>query len=339
MRAAAPDEAAQRVSNLSRAYRVNLTVLALVALFTGAFLVFSVLSLSVAKRQPQFALLGVLGLTARAAAARWCWPSRRCSAPSAASLGIALGTALAALALRVLGGDLGGGYFAGVAPALQFERAGGRRSTALLGVVAALRRRLAAGARGAAHRAGAGAEGPRQRAPARARPAPSACVLLRPASLLALLPPVAGIPLAAYVSVALPAGRRHRLRARRRRRCCSPAAPRRAPRSPLLAVERARHQRDSATIAVAGVVASLSLAVALTVMVGELSRLGARTGSTSCCRPTCTCAPASAPARRRPPRCRPSCLRAAASMPGVARAERAARASRCCSIRRGRRWR
>jgi putative ABC transport system permease protein len=53
------------VSNLSRAYRVNLTVLALVALFTGAFLVFSVLSLSVAKRAQQFALLGVLGLTGR----------------------------------------------------------------------------------------------------------------------------------------------------------------------------------------------------------------------------------------------------------------------------------
>jgi putative ABC transport system permease protein len=33
-------------ANVSRAYRVNLTVLALVALFTGAFLVFSILSLS-----------------------------------------------------------------------------------------------------------------------------------------------------------------------------------------------------------------------------------------------------------------------------------------------------
>jgi len=40
-------------------------VLALVALFTGAFLVFSVLSLSVARRTPQLALLGVLGLGAR----------------------------------------------------------------------------------------------------------------------------------------------------------------------------------------------------------------------------------------------------------------------------------
>ncbi len=59
-----PEQAGERVSNLSRAYRVNLTVLALVALFTGAFLVFSVLSLSVARRQQQFALLGVLGLSA-----------------------------------------------------------------------------------------------------------------------------------------------------------------------------------------------------------------------------------------------------------------------------------
>ena len=40
MEVAEPGDAAQRVSNLSRAYRVNLTVLALVALFTGAFLVF-----------------------------------------------------------------------------------------------------------------------------------------------------------------------------------------------------------------------------------------------------------------------------------------------------------
>jgi putative ABC transport system permease protein len=37
--ASAPEEAAQRVSNLSRAYRVNLTVLALVALLVGAFMV------------------------------------------------------------------------------------------------------------------------------------------------------------------------------------------------------------------------------------------------------------------------------------------------------------
>ena len=120
VRAAAPDEAAQRVSNVSRAYRVNLTVLALVALFTGAFLVFSILSLSVAQRPPQLALLGVLGLGARERLALVLAESALLGALGSAA-GIALGTGLAALALRLLGGDLGGGYFAGVSPALQFS--------------------------------------------------------------------------------------------------------------------------------------------------------------------------------------------------------------------------
>ncbi|MDT9110816.1 FtsX-like permease family protein, partial [Escherichia coli] len=93
------------ISNLSRAYRVNLTVLALVALFTGAFLVFSVLSLSVARRQGPLALLGVLGLSARERL-------RLVLAESAllgllgGAIGVALGSAVAALALRQLGGDL-----------------------------------------------------------------------------------------------------------------------------------------------------------------------------------------------------------------------------------------
>ncbi|MFM2065415.1 MAG: hypothetical protein RLZZ584_324, partial [Pseudomonadota bacterium] len=64
VRAAAPDEAEQRLSQLSRSYRVNLSVLALVALFTGAFLVYAVQALAVAKRVPQLALLGVLGMSA-----------------------------------------------------------------------------------------------------------------------------------------------------------------------------------------------------------------------------------------------------------------------------------
>ncbi|RZL09754.1 MAG: FtsX-like permease family protein, partial [Rubrivivax sp.] len=114
------DDATQRVSNVSRAYRVNLTVLALVALFTGAFLVFSILSLSVAKRQPQFALLGVLGLSARERLKLVRWESAAIGL-AGAGLGIAAGTGLAAAALHVLGGDLGGGYFPGIAPRLQWS--------------------------------------------------------------------------------------------------------------------------------------------------------------------------------------------------------------------------
>jgi putative ABC transport system permease protein len=130
-----PGDAAERVSNLSRAYRVNLTVLALVALFTGAFLVFSVLSLSVARRAQQFALLGVLGLTPLQRLRLVLVESLLLGAAGSAA-GIALGTALAALALRLLGGDLGGGFFAGVAPPLQWEGAAALLY-GLLGVAAA----------------------------------------------------------------------------------------------------------------------------------------------------------------------------------------------------------
>src|SRR5206468_8227584 len=115
VQAGEPGDAGLRVSQLSRAYRVNLTVLALVALFTGAFLVFSVLALSVARRAQQLALLGVLGLTARQRLHLVLAESGVLGLVGSA-LGIGLGSALAAAALSLLGGDLGGGYFPGVQP-------------------------------------------------------------------------------------------------------------------------------------------------------------------------------------------------------------------------------
>jgi len=265
--ATSPGDDAQRVSNLSRAYRVNLTVLALVALFTGAFLVFSVLSLSVAKRAQQFALLGVLGLTGRERLQLVLAESLLLGAVGSA-LGIALGTGLAALALRLLGGDLGGGYFAGVAPSLQW--AGGAALTyGALGVVAAgvggwWPARAAQSLPPAQTLKGLGA------APSEGKRHWLSGLLIAAGALLAMLPPVFGIPLAAYFSVgllliggitALPwliALIYDRLAAAVARRLL-----------PMLAVERARRVRESAAVAVSGVVASLSLAVALTVMVAS----------------------------------------------------------------------
>jgi putative ABC transport system permease protein len=260
-----PDEASQRLSNMSRAYRVNLTVLALVALFTGAFLVFSILSLSVAKRLPQLALLGVLGLSARERL-------RLVLAESAvvgllgAVLGLALGTGLAALALRLLSGDLGGGYFPGITPRLQWSPVAALVYGAL-GVAAAmaggwLPARAAQGIAPAQALKGLGDAS-----------AGRGSLWLGPLMLaigagLALLPPVGGMPLWAYASVAcmLMGGI-----------ACVPAmvqallgrwpAPQQA--TWLLALERARRMRHTATIAMAGVVASLSLSVALTVMVAS----------------------------------------------------------------------
>jgi putative ABC transport system permease protein len=264
---AEPADAASRVSQLSRAYRVNLTVLALVALFTGAFLVFSVLWLSVAKRAPQLALLGVLGLSG-AERLRWVLAESLVLGLVGSIAGIALGTGLAALGLQLLGGDLGGGYFPGTEPRLQWSTAAALAYGAL-GVLAA----------------GVGGWWP-ARAAQTLPPAQTlkglglasggkhhlgwALGLLATSGLLAALPPIAGMALAAYAAVALmliggiaalpglidllyPAGKRllgQRL-------------------LPLLAIERAGRVRESASVAVSGVVAALSLAVALTVMVSS----------------------------------------------------------------------
>ncbi len=267
LRLSEPGDATQRIDQLSRAYRVNLTVLALVALFTGAFLVFSVLSLSVAKRAQQFALLGVLGLTGAERLRLVLYESLVLGGVGSVA-GIALGTGLAALALRVLGGDLGGGYFSGIAPTLHWS------STAALvygglGVAAALvggwwPARSAQKLPPAQSLKGLGASlgGPRSHWLSMA--------LLAASGVLALLPPVAGMALGAYVSVglllvggitALP-GLIGCLYGR-----LSPWVAHRA--LPMLAVERARRVRESAGVAVSGVVASLSLAVALTVMVAS----------------------------------------------------------------------
>jgi putative ABC transport system permease protein len=262
---AAPEHAMQRVTHLSRAYRVNLTVLALVALFVGAFLVYSVQALAVAQRLPQLALLGVLGLGARERA-RLVLAESALVGAIGALLGLAAGTALAAAVLRWIGADLGGGHFAAVAPALQFSWP----AAALFGVLGV----AAAVAGGALPAWQARALAPAQALKGLGGQAPPllpgwvAPALLAAGVGLALLPPWGGLPLAAYAAVAalllggiaaVPAAVAALLGALRPRRSALA----------LLAVERARHERQAATLAVAGVVASLSLAVALTVMVAS----------------------------------------------------------------------
>lgn len=267
VQAGEPGDAGQRVSQLSRAYRVNLTVLALVALFTGAFLVFSVLALSVARRSQQFALLGVLGLTARQRLQLVLAESAVLGVIGSA-LGIALGTLLADAALSLLGGDLGGGYFPGVQPRLQWS-AGAALLYGALGVAAAmaggwLPARNAARLPLAQTLKGLGTALPRSRRHW------LGWLSLVAAGVLALLPPIAGIPLAAYVSVGLLLVGGIAVLPGAVGALYDRLAPRVAHHLlPLLAVERARRVRESAAVAVSGVVAALSLAVALTVMVAS----------------------------------------------------------------------
>jgi len=126
----------RRTDSLSRAYRVNLDMLALMALLTGAFLAFSAQALSVARRRSQFALLRVLGVQRRAILIQ-VLAEGAVVGGIGAIVGLGLGLGLADVALRFLGGDLGGGYFYGTRPQLIFAPAAAF-GFLILGVLAAL---------------------------------------------------------------------------------------------------------------------------------------------------------------------------------------------------------
>lgn len=115
-----PEAAADQAGNLSRAYRVNLTLLAAIALLTGGFLVFSAQALSVVRRRSEFAFLRALGL-ARRSLFGWLLAEGAMVGLAGGIVGVLLGHGLAWGALALLGGDLGAGYFSGLKPTLQFQ--------------------------------------------------------------------------------------------------------------------------------------------------------------------------------------------------------------------------
>jgi putative ABC transport system permease protein len=110
---------AQQSDALSRAYRVNLSMLALVALFTGTFLVYSTQSLSVARRLQSFALLRTLGLQ-RSGIVALVTIEGVLAGLIGAVAGLILGLGIAVGAINILGGDLGSGIFSDAPPALVF---------------------------------------------------------------------------------------------------------------------------------------------------------------------------------------------------------------------------
>jgi len=109
-----------RIHTMSRAYRINLNILALVALFTGAFLIFSGQVLSTIRRRSQLALLRVLGMSRRQILRQLLQESALLGVLGSL-LGLGLGYLLAAAALHFLGADLGAGFFPGVAPRLHLD--------------------------------------------------------------------------------------------------------------------------------------------------------------------------------------------------------------------------
>ncbi|MET0257962.1 MAG: FtsX-like permease family protein [Methylobacterium sp.] len=194
-------EAAQG-SALSRAYRVNLTMLALVALITGGFLVFSAQSLSVARRLRAFALVRTLGLPRSGIVAAVGLEGLVIGVLGSAA-GLLAGYGLAVLALRLLGGDLGAGYFRGADVRIVFAP-GAAAVFFALGLAAALlgsvlpARAASRAAPAAALKNSGDLLDPRRRVPWR-----PAVVLLAAGGVAALLPAIGGLPLAGFAAMAL----------------------------------------------------------------------------------------------------------------------------------------
>jgi putative ABC transport system permease protein len=267
------DDRDRRMSNLSRAYRVNLSVLALVALFTGAFLVFTTISFSVLRQQSQLALLSVLG-----AKRQWLFALVLTQALIVTAfgglLGLGIGLGLAGLLLRVAGGDLGGGYFSTAVPPLDID------PIALLGFwVLSLAVGVLAGyfpARAATNAS-----------PIKQLRSGAAERLLKPvlhyrvaiglgavSLVLAFMPAIGGLPIAAYLSIAFllfaglaltPSLVYHGFS------LCSQFLLRGKSRNSsfTLAIWRLAQAPASAAGLIAGVIAALALTVAMVVMVSS----------------------------------------------------------------------
>ena len=252
---------------LSRAYRVNLDMLALVALLTGGFLVFSAQSLSVARRLRQFALLRTLGLPRRGVVAAVAVEGLLVGIVGA-GVGLLAGYGLADVALRRFGGDLGAGYFHGGAVGLRFQPWAAAGFFAL-GVAAAalgsvLPARVAARAAPAAALKNAG-DVLDPRSPVPWRPA---LLLLIGGGALAFLPPVGGLPWFGFGSMALLLAGGVAGVPWLARRLLGPWVARGLRRiPPLLALRHLAGAPSEAATALCGIVASTALTIAMATMV------------------------------------------------------------------------
>ena len=258
-----PATASQRAADISRAYRVNLDALSLVALATGAFLVFSTLALQAARRRQEFALLRALGVTRRGLSALLVLEGAALGLAGAAA-GTALGIFASREVLERFGADLGAGFFSTATPAFTPD-------PVALGAIAALGLAMSiAGSLWVANAVGRidVAEALRDRAvdlPGSTAGAWPALLLTAAAVPFLFLPPVAALPLGGYVAIALwlaaavaavPPACRWLLA----------AAPDRSPVASL-AVAQVRHLPGHLAASVAGIVVSVALCVAMAIMI------------------------------------------------------------------------
>ncbi len=262
-----PQSDLQRNASLSRAYRVNLNVLALVALFTGGFLVFSAQALSAVRRRAQLALLRVLGVT-RGGLLRMLLAEGVLIGAAGAAIGLAAGYLIAAAVLARFGADLGAGEFRGLHPDLHAEPWASALFFAL-GVLVAVAGSLAVALEAArAAPAQALKAGDEQTAFARLRPAWPGAALMLLGGVCTLPGPVGGIPLFGYIAIALMLVGTLALMPRLATTVFG-LLPRPRGAGARLALAQLRGAPGQAAVSLAAIVASFSLMVAMAIMVAS----------------------------------------------------------------------
>jgi putative ABC transport system permease protein len=200
--AARPEAGIKRAATLSRAYRVNLNVLALVALFTGGLLVFSTQALAVVRRRTHLALLRALGLKGRGLVAL-VLAEGLVLGIAGAGLGLVLGYALAQAVVDLVGADLGAGWFRGLRPTLRVDAAWAFVFFAL-GVAVAVLGSLAPALEAARTRTAAALKaGDEERVFERLQPVWPGLAAIAVGALLTLAPPVDGLPILGYAAIGL----------------------------------------------------------------------------------------------------------------------------------------
>ena len=265
VQAVEPQMASRQSIALSRAYRVNLNMLALISLFTGAVLVFSAQALSLLRRRAHFALLRALGLTRRQLTGMLISEAGLIGVLGAI-LGVVLGIIAARFALTHAGADLGAGFFHGINTQIRLD-ATGLGGIALVGIGACtLGGALPAWAAASAPPAQALRAGDEHSAFDRLpRLAPGVLILLLGLGLLTL-PPIDHLPVFGYMSIGcFLIGAMFLMPWYVRRALFSAPLSRLAP--VRLALEQLRGSPGYAGISLATLLASFSLAVAMLIMI------------------------------------------------------------------------
>jgi len=262
-----PETAVAAGASLSRSYRVNLDVLALVALFTGALLVFSTQTHAVVRRRQELALLRVLGVTRRRLTLMIVAEGALVGIAGSA-LGVVAGFALAEIAVRSYGADLGSGFFRGVTPSLALEPVALCTFFALGALAAVAGSFVPAYEAARASPAQALKAGDDEAMYAKLRPVKPALVLIALGAAATALPAVGGLPLFGYASIALLLVGTLMLMPRL---CVLALSVLPLPKAaaPSLAIAQLRGAPGQVSVSLAAIVASVSLTVSMVIMVAS----------------------------------------------------------------------